>query len=72
VSNAIPVGGCRLWLRMESCFIVDTKSFYFSMLKGLAVLRVEEKRKEFSGVALLGMRCTAWVAVDGGRGIAKS
>jgi hypothetical protein len=57
---------------MESCFIVDTKSFYFSMLKGLAVLRVEEKRKEFSGVALLGMRCTAWVAVDGGRGIAKS
>jgi hypothetical protein len=68
VSDAFPVGGCRLQLGMESQFFVEAKSFCFSMVK-LAELRVEEKRKGFSGVALLGTRCTV---VDGGIGVEKS
>jgi hypothetical protein len=40
---------------------VDAKSFRFLVVKGLAKLWVEEKRKWFSGYAVLGMRCTAWL-----------
>jgi len=45
---------------MESRFFVEAKSFCLSVVKGLVELRVEEKRKGFSGVAVLGMRWTAW------------
>jgi hypothetical protein len=38
---------------------VEAKSFRFSVEAGSAELRVEEKRKGFSGYAILGLSCTA-------------
>jgi hypothetical protein len=46
---------------MENRFFVEAKSFHFSLVKGLAELRVEEKRKGFLGAAVLGTRCIAWL-----------
>jgi hypothetical protein len=49
-----------MWLGMESRFFVEAKSFLFSMGQGYVELRVVEKRKAFTGVVLLGSRCTVW------------
>jgi hypothetical protein len=46
---------------MESWFFVEAKSFRFSVETGSAELRVEEKRKGFSGFAVFGLSCTAWM-----------
>jgi hypothetical protein len=46
---------------MESRFFVEAKSFRFSVETGSAELRVEEKRKGFSGSAVFGLSCTAWM-----------
>jgi hypothetical protein len=35
--------------------------FLFSMGQGSIELKVAEKRKAFSGIVLLGSRCTAWL-----------
>jgi hypothetical protein len=43
---------------MERRFLVEAKSFVFSVLDGVSVLRVEEKRKDFSGEVLLSNQCT--------------
>jgi hypothetical protein len=46
---------------MESRFFVEAKSFRFSVETRSAELRVEEKRKGFSGSAVFGLSCTAWM-----------
>jgi hypothetical protein len=46
---------------MESRFFVEAKSFRFSVEAGSAELRVEEKRKGFSGSAVFGLSCFAWL-----------
>jgi hypothetical protein len=47
---------------MERRFSVEVKSFFFSMKKGSAVLRLEEKRKGYGGFILLGTKCSGWLA----------
>jgi hypothetical protein len=47
---------------MERQFAVEAKSFQFSVVEGALVLRVEERRKGFSGVVHLGPLCFAWLA----------
>jgi hypothetical protein len=47
---------------MELQFVVEAKSFSFSVKKGNAVLRLEEKRKGFDGFILLGTKCSVWLA----------
>jgi hypothetical protein len=47
---------------MEKSFIVESKTFVFSVLDGALVLRVEEKRKSFFGELLLSTQCTEWLA----------
>jgi hypothetical protein len=46
---------------MERRFLVEAKSFVFSVLDVASVLRVEEKRKDFSGEVLLSNQCTEWL-----------
>jgi hypothetical protein len=38
---------------MDKKFLVEPKSFAFSVLVGASALRVEEKRKKFLGVVIL-------------------
>lgn len=40
---------------------MEAKSFRFSVEAGSVELRVEEKRERFSGFAVFGLSCTAWV-----------
>jgi hypothetical protein len=46
---------CR---EMDKRFIVEAKTFVFSVLDGSSVLRVEEKRKNFSGEVILSFQCS--------------
>jgi hypothetical protein len=46
---------------MEGRFSVEAKSFSFSMRKGNALVRLEEKRKGFGGFILLGSKCSVWL-----------
>lgn len=46
---------------MERRFLVEAKSFVFSVLDGVSVLRVEKKMKDFSGEVLLSNQCTDWL-----------
>jgi hypothetical protein len=48
-------------MAMERRFFVEAKTFLFSIEEGKYVLRMEERRKGFSGVVLLGLQCTTWV-----------
>jgi hypothetical protein len=62
-------------MALERRFFVEAKTFLFSMEEGKFVLRMEERRKGFLGVVLLGLQCTACAvavvteafAVSGGR-----
>jgi hypothetical protein len=47
---------------MEQRFSVEAKSFYFSTRKCNALVRLEEKRKGFVGIILLGSKCSVWLA----------
>jgi hypothetical protein len=47
---------------MECRFSVEAKTFSFSVISGKAVLRLEEKRKHFSGFILLGGKGSVWLA----------
>jgi hypothetical protein len=47
---------------MERRFSVEAKSFTFSVRKGNALVRLEEKRKGFGGFILLGSKCSVWLA----------
>jgi hypothetical protein len=46
---------------MDKRFIVEAKTFVFSVLDGESVLRVEEKRKNFSGKVILSFQCSEWL-----------
>jgi hypothetical protein len=46
---------------MDKRFIVEAKTFVFSVLDGAAVLRVEEKRKNFFGKVILSFQCSEWL-----------
>lgn len=54
---------------MERRFLVETKSFVLSVSDSTSVLRVEEKRKGFSGVVLLGKLYTALLGDNDGGSI---
>jgi hypothetical protein len=47
---------------MERRFLVEAKSFSFSMRKDNGLVRLEEKRKGFGGFILLGSKCSVWLA----------
>jgi hypothetical protein len=47
---------------MELSFIVESKTFVFSVLEGASTLRVGEKRKGFSGEILISSPCSEWLA----------
>jgi hypothetical protein len=47
---------------MDKKFLVESKSFAFSVLAGMSALRVEEKRKNFLGVVILNCQSSEWVA----------
>jgi hypothetical protein len=46
---------------MDKNFIVESKSFTFSVLGGASTLRVEEKRKYFLGVVILNSQSSEWL-----------
>jgi hypothetical protein len=48
---------------MEISFIVESKSFVFSVMDGVLTLRVEEKRKSFSGEIFISSSCSEWLAL---------
>jgi hypothetical protein len=47
---------------MDKKFLVELKSFAFSVLAGASALRVEEKRKNFLGVVTLNCQSSEWLA----------
>jgi hypothetical protein len=47
---------------MDKEFLVESKSFAFSVLAGASALRVEEKRKNFLGVVILNSQSSEWLA----------
>ncbi len=48
-------------MALERCFFMEAKTILFSVEEGKFVLRMEERRKGFLGVFLLGLQCIAWV-----------
>ena len=46
---------------MERRFLVEAKSFTFSVRKGNALVQLEEKIKGFGGFILLGSKCSVWL-----------
>jgi hypothetical protein len=48
---------------MDKNFIVESKSFTFSVLGGASTLRVEEKRKIFLGVVILNSQSSEWLVL---------
>jgi hypothetical protein len=48
--------------KMERQFLVEAKTFSFSVNMGKSVLHLEEKRKGFSGFISLGINCSDWLA----------
>jgi len=57
---------------MERRFFVGAKTFLFLMEEGKSMLGMEDRRKGFFGVVLLGLQCTAWVVIAGKEGFAVS
>lgn len=62
---------------MDRGFLVEAKAFVFSVTKGAPVLRVEEKRKFYSGVVFLSNQCIEWLVstmevLRGGHGLSDS
>jgi hypothetical protein len=50
--------GFRVFFGMEFSFIVESKTFVFSVLNGVSTLRVGEKRKSFSGEIFISPSCS--------------
>ena len=48
---------------MECRFLVEAKTFSFSAQKVRLAIRLEEKRKGFSGFISLGIKCLEWLVV---------
>jgi uncharacterized protein len=46
---------------MDRQFLVEAKAFVFSVIEGASVLRVEEKRKFYSGAVLRSNQCIEWM-----------
>jgi hypothetical protein len=46
---------------MDKWFRVEAKTFVFSVSDGASVLRVEEKRKNFSSKVILSFQCSEWL-----------
>jgi len=51
-------GCCEMYKK----FLVESKSFAFSILAGALALRVEEKRKKFLRVVILNCQSSEWLA----------
>jgi hypothetical protein len=47
-------------MALERRFFLEAKTFLFSVEEVKSVLSMEERRKGFLGVVLLGLQCTAW------------
>jgi len=47
--------------RMKRWCWVEAKSFVFSVVEGASVVRVEERRRNFSGLVLLGAQSIGWL-----------
>jgi hypothetical protein len=47
---------------MEHRFSVEAKAFSFSVVSGKPMLRLEERRKGFMGLILLGVKPSVWLA----------
>jgi len=54
--------GFWVFYEMELRFIVESKTFVFSVLEGASMLRVGEKRKSFSGEIFISSPCSEWLA----------
>jgi hypothetical protein len=54
--------GFWVFFMMEISFIVESKTYVFSVLDGLSTLRVGEKRKSFSGEIFISSSCSEWLA----------
>lgn len=50
------------FLAMEKSFIVESKSFVFSVVEGASVLRVVKRRKDFLGEVILSTHCAIRLA----------
>jgi len=46
---------------MERRFSVEAKALYFSVKADVSEIRLEERRKEFSGFIFLGLQCFVWL-----------
>jgi hypothetical protein len=53
--------GC--FFEMELSFIVESKTFVFSVLDEASTLRVGEKRKSFSRKIFISSSCSEWLAL---------
>jgi hypothetical protein len=53
--------GFSVKAEMERRFSTEAKAFYFSMKADVSEIRLEERRKGFSGVIFLGLQCSAWL-----------
>jgi hypothetical protein len=54
---------------MDKNFLVESKSFTFSVLGGASTLRVKEKRKNFLGVVILNFSELRVACVDVGSAV---
>jgi len=54
--------GLWVFFEMELSFIVESKTFVFSVLDGASTMRVGEKRKSFSGEIFISSSCSEWLA----------
>lgn len=50
------VQGC-----MDRRFFVEAMSFLFSVKEDEELVRLEERRKGFAGVVILGLQCAIWL-----------
>jgi len=55
--------GFWVFFEKEISFIVELKTFVFSVLDGASTLRVGEKRKSFSGKIFISSSCSEWLAL---------
>jgi hypothetical protein len=46
---------------MERRFSIEAKAFWFSILNGSSLFRLEERRKHFVGFILVSSKCAAWL-----------
>jgi hypothetical protein len=45
---------------------METKTFVFMVVEGASVVRLEKRRRNFSGLALLGARSLGWLGFNDG------